>query len=109
MRRRSAGAMPFPKVCCRTACRLRTVSSRHRPCRPGARQGDDAAQAGLIVLELELATMQPCHRRGKAQPQPRARLRPALLKTHEALDDPTAVGLGNAGTVIGDAERNALA
>src|SRR5262245_53785900 len=49
-------------------------------CRPGARQRDHRAQAGMVVLELELAAMQARDRRGEAQPEPRARLRAALLQ-----------------------------
>ena len=43
--------------------------------RPGPRQRDDTAQAGLIVLELEFAAVQPRDRRREAQAQPGARLR----------------------------------
>ena len=53
--------------------------------------------------------MQPRHRRGEAQPQPRARLRAALLEAHEALDRAAAIGLGNAAAAVGDREQDALA
>src|SRR5262249_9139578 len=54
--------------------------------RPGARQRNDGLEAGVFILELELAAMEAGHRRGEAQPQPRAGLRTALFEPNEALD-----------------------
>ena len=68
-----------------------------------------AAQSGMIVLELQLTAVQASDCRRKAQAQSRARLRPALLKAHEALDDPVAIGFGNAGAVIRNRQRDVIA
>src|SRR5271169_4184485 len=117
MRRKAAGLVPLRRsfgfsgvsgVFAPVASPPAVSSRPRRPRGPGARQLDRAAQAGLIVFELEFAAMQPRDRGSEAQTQARARLRPALLKPHEAFHDPVAIRIGNAGSTIGDAERNAL-
>src|SRR5208282_4307972 len=80
-----------------------------RPRRSGARQSDGALQAGVVVLELELAAVQSCDGGGEAQTQSRAWLRPALFEPHEALDDTVAIGVGNTRPVVRHRERNAIA
>ena len=54
------------------ACRAQAAASRPR--RSGARQSDGAPQAGVVVLELEFAAVQPRDGGGEAQAQSRARL-----------------------------------
>jgi len=63
----------------------------------------------MIVLELELAAMEAGHRRGEAQPQPRAGLRTALFEPNEALDRAASVGRGNAAAAIGDRKQDPVA
>src|SRR5229473_5941772 len=77
--------------------------------RRGARQRDDGLEAGAIVLELELAAVQPRDRGGQAQPQSRARFGTALLQPHEALDRAAAIGLGNTAAAVGDGQENPVA
>src|SRR5215469_16689226 len=63
----------------------------------------------MIVFKLELTTMEPGHRRSPAEAEARTGLRAALLETNEALHHTAAVGVGNTGPAIGNAERDALA
>ena len=77
--------------------------------RASARQSNDAFEPGRIILKRQFATVQPRHRGGEAQAQAGARLRPALLEPHEALEHPFAVGLGNAGPVVGHGQQDAVA
>ena len=77
--------------------------------RPSPRQGNHAFQPRVIVLERQFAAMQARHRRGKAQAQPEARLRAALLEAHEAFDHARTVAFRDAGAAIGHGEQNAVA
>ena len=52
--------------------------------------------------------MKPRDGGGKAQAQPRPRLRPALLQPDEPLDHAAAVGRGNPGAVISNRQRDAI-
>src|SRR5262249_24534969 len=63
----------------------------------------------MIVLELELAAMQPGNRRGKTQSQAGARLRTALLEPHEALDRAITVGHGNAAAAVSHSQQDTIA
>ena len=63
----------------------------------------------MVIFQLQLAAMQPCHRRRETQSQTGAGLRAALFEPHEALDHAAALGLRYARTVIGDRQRNAVA
>ena len=77
--------------------------------RSSARQGNDTFEPRRIVLEFQLAAVQPRHRSGQAQAEARARLRAALLKPHKTLDHPWPVGFRDARPLIRDAEQNSLA
>ena len=48
-------------------------------------------------------------RRDEAQAEAAAGRRTALLEAHEALEDARAVGLGNAGAVVGDLQDEIVA
>ena len=72
------------------------------PAGPARGRAMQRPQPRTIVFELQLAAVQARDRGGEAQPQAGARQRPALLKPHETLDDATAIGVGNAWSVIGD-------
>src|SRR5208282_3996593 len=98
--------MPFRRGCGSAACRAQAVASRPR--RSGARQSDGALQAGVVVLELELAAVQPRDGGGEAQTQSRPWLRPALFEPHEALDDTVAIGVRNTWPMVRHRERNAV-
>src|SRR5450830_1201168 len=54
--------------------------------RPFARQRNDGFEARMVVLQRQFAAMQPRHRRGEAQAEPRARFRAALLEPDEPFD-----------------------
>ena len=62
----------------------------------------------MIVLELQFPAVQPGDGGSEAQPQSRARLRAALRKMHEALDDAAAIGFGDARAAVGDAQGDAV-
>src|SRR5262245_47902251 len=66
-------------------------------------------QAGMRVAEPELAAVQRRDRRGEAQPETRTRRRAACLEPDESLHRMLAVGLGYAGTVVGDDEQHGVA
>src|SRR6516162_3338225 len=71
-------------------------ASRLRLSRHPRRERNDRSQPGMIVLKLELAPMQPRHRRREAEPESGAGLRAALLEPDDTLDRASAIGLGNA-------------
>ena len=49
------------------------------------------------------------HSGDQRKAQPRTRFGPALFEPHEALDHAGAVGLGDAGAVVGDGDQHATA
>src|SRR6516162_10543422 len=84
-----------------------SLSSGH--CRLSARQRDHGAQTGLVVLQLELAAVQPRDGGGKAQPQAGTWLRTALFEPHKALHRATAINFGNAAAGVFHRQQNSLA
>src|SRR5215831_6772795 len=63
----------------------------------------------MRVAEPELAAVQRRDRGGEAQPETRTRQSAACLEPAESLHRMLAVGLGYAGTVVGDAEQHGVA
>src|SRR5262245_4246190 len=84
----------------------KTSGGRVNRLRP--RQGDDRLQSRPVVLEPQLTAMQPRHRRREAQPQPGARLRAALLQSHEAIDDASAIRRRNSRSTVAHREQDAI-
>ena len=63
----------------------------------------------MRIAEPEFAAMQRRYRRREAQSQAGTGLGAARLQPHEALHRMLAVGFGNAGAVVGDAEQHGIA
>ena len=102
-------AVPAPRAACgRCGQRRDAVGAAPQAARPAAAPGTCrmAARPGLLSVSTKLAAMQLRHRGDEAQAQPGAGLGAALLQPHEALGHARAVGLGDAGAVVGDAESH---
>src|SRR6476659_4889026 len=83
-----------------------------RKCVAGAgarRNGQGRNEAGMSVVEPKLAAVQGCHRRCQAQSKTGTGLGSAGLEANKSLHRMLAIGNGNSGAMVGDAEQNLVA